>query len=247
MAVLWESPGKRDQPAAVNCGRCGDAKAAAQAEKVAVGSLESGVSDLRSAYYGVSTLAVLGRTAPAKALDSALQLLQKLKASKGRLRDSPKGAASLTATAHGYLIAAAAQKVGSIGSQHLSAVETLLSGISQVCTSTHQSSRADLTQSRWAVIPGELFMRKIGRAKGILHRMSLQGHWRQGHMSIYGDMYMEPRFAYCYPDHTAGVHRHPHLHPSKGSSNERPWASCQTVLQCTWLGGQLLKQHMIRR
>ncbi|CAL8470839.1 g10381 [Coccomyxa elongata] len=111
---------------------CGDAKAEAQAEKVAVAALESGVNGIRSAYYAVSTLAALGRTAPAKALDSALQLLQKLKASKGRLRDTPKGAASLTATAHGYLIAAAAQRIGTIGSQHLPAVESLLSGIPQV-------------------------------------------------------------------------------------------------------------------
>ena len=112
--------------------RCGDAKAAATAEKLAVASLEAGVRDMRSAYYALSTLAALGRTAPAKALDSALALLQKLKASKGRLRDTPKGAASLTATAHGYLAAAAAQKVGTISSQHMPAVEGLLSGIPQV-------------------------------------------------------------------------------------------------------------------
>ncbi len=123
-----------DKPAAVMCDRCGDAKAEAQAEKVAVAALESGVNDIRSAYYAMSALAALGRTAPAKALDSALQLLQKLKASKGRLRETPKGAASLTATGHGYLIAAAAQKIGTIGSQHLPAVESLLSGIPQVLT-----------------------------------------------------------------------------------------------------------------
>lgn len=96
-----------------------------------MGSLGAEAKDIRSAYYALSTLAALGRAAPAKALDSALALLQKLKASKGRLRDTPKGAASLTATAHGYLITAAAQKVGSIGTQHMSVVESLLAGIPQ--------------------------------------------------------------------------------------------------------------------
>ncbi len=112
--------------------RCSDAKAKARAEKVAVGSLEAEAKEVATGYQALSILATLGRKASPQALDNALAPLQKLKASKGRLRASSKILPSLLATAQGYLTVAAAQKCGAITDRHLPAVEALLSGIPTV-------------------------------------------------------------------------------------------------------------------
>lgn len=139
-----------------HCNRCSDGKAKAKAEEVALGSLDVEPKDISIGYHALSILAGLGRRASSEALDNALAPLQKLKASKGRMRASSKAAPSLTATALGYLTAAAAEKCGGIGSQHLPVVETLLNGIPLVSTScllmSSTSPLAPMSFLAWAFL-----------------------------------------------------------------------------------------------
>jgi hypothetical protein len=94
-------------------------------------------------YQALATLASLGRSASQKALQNGLLPIQKLKASKGQLQLVPKGSASLTATAHGYLAVAQAKRLGSIGKDILPAVEELLAEMPQVNT-RHEAQHVDL-------------------------------------------------------------------------------------------------------